>query len=71
MPEHQSGFTDRERAVARLLIANPNVVGVAEELNVSPYTVRSHIQEMNAKTRTRTTHELVIWAGKHEICCCN
>jgi DNA-binding CsgD family transcriptional regulator len=52
-------LTAREREVLRLVALGSNTRRIADELAVSPATVRSHVANAMAKTGTHTRAQLV------------
>jgi PAS domain S-box-containing protein len=55
----ESTLTAREREVLRLVALGSNTRRIADELAVSPATVRSHVANAMAKTGTHTRAQLV------------
>lgn len=66
---HAPSLTPAERAVVGLLLQGHGIAGAAAELVVSRHTVRVHVRNAHAKTRTHRLDELVAWAHRHEGCC--
>ena len=52
-------LTARELEVVRLLLANGRVSSIAEELNVSPYTIRNHLRSVYRKLGVHSQVELI------------
>jgi DNA-binding CsgD family transcriptional regulator len=52
-------LTARELEVVRLLLSNGRVVSIAEELNVSPHTVRNHLRSVFRKLGVHSQVELI------------
>lgn len=53
-------LTKREREVLSRLQRGESPAWIAQELHVSPATVRTHMQNLRRKFRVRTTRELVV-----------
>ena len=58
-------LTPRELDVVRLLLANGRVVSIAEELGVSPYTVRNHLRSIYGKLGVHSQVELIRELAQH------
>ncbi len=58
-------LTPRELDVVRLLLANGRVVSIAEELGVSPYTVRNHLRSICRKLGVHSQVELIRELAQH------
>ena len=58
-------LTPRELEVVRLLLANGRVVSIAEELGVSPYTVRNHLRSIYRKLGVHSQVELIRELSQH------
>jgi two-component system, NarL family, response regulator LiaR len=60
-------LTRRERDVLRLMIQGMNNANIAEQLSVSPYTVKNHVSNILSKLGASTRTEAVTLAIKHRI----
>ena len=58
-PAGRQVLTTRELEVVRLLLANGRVSSIAEELQVSPYTVRNHLRAVYRKLGVHSQVELI------------
>ena len=58
-PPARQLLTDREQQVLTLLAAGDETPAVAEKLNVSASTVRTHVEKMRVKLGVRTRAALV------------
>jgi PAS domain S-box-containing protein len=62
-----SGLTKRETEVLRLMATGANTKALAEQLKLSPATVRNHVQNMFAKLDVHSRLEAVAWANRHGL----
>lgn len=53
------GLSPREQEVLQLLVQGLTTVAIADELGISPYTVRDHLKHLYRKTRTGSRGELL------------
>ena len=60
-------ITSRERQVLRLLAEGSNVPSIAQALDISPATVRKHIQNVLKKLGVHTTLEAVAYSSRHNL----
>ncbi len=60
-------LTSREREVLRLLARGLATEAIAERLNLSPATVRNHIQRLMAKLGVHSQVEAVAYAYRHQL----
>ncbi len=70
VPSRASGrhvLTPRELEVVRLLLANGRVVSIAEELGVSPYTIRNHLRSIYRKLGVHSQVELIRKLTQHRV----
>jgi PAS domain S-box-containing protein len=59
---HESKLTEREREVVKLVALGQGTRRIADNLSVSPETVRSHVRNAMAKTGSHTRAQLVALA---------
>ena len=57
-----TALTEREKDVLRLLCRGISPVEIAGELNISPVTVRHHIQHMYEKLGVHSKSDAIMWA---------
>lgn len=57
------GLTERERAVATLLLGGHDTQAVAERLEISRHTLRDHVKAIFAKTGVRSRPQLTVLLG--------
>ena len=62
-----SPLTEQEGRVLRLLAQGKNPSNIAEELRISPRTLRNHIHHVNQKLRTRNRLEAVMQATRRGL----
>lgn len=62
-----SGITRRERQVIELLSAGASKATIASALLISPYTVRTHIQNILVKMQVHSQLEAVAFAIRHRL----
>jgi len=62
-----SSLTKRETEILRLMAAGANTKVLAEELKLSPATVRNHAQNIFAKLDVHSRLEAVAWANRHGL----
>ncbi len=67
LPPRSKALTDREREVLRLLAAGARTKTIAEQLFLSPTTVRNHIQNILAKLHVHSRLEAVILAIRSRL----
>ena len=58
-PALERALTNREREVVTLIAAGHETSQIAEELNISPETVRTHVRNAMSKLGARTRAQLV------------
>jgi DNA-binding NarL/FixJ family response regulator len=58
----RAGLTDREREVLRLLAAGRDNAGIAQELFISPRTVKNHISSILAKLHVKNRIQAAVYA---------
>lgn len=58
-PKLQSVLSKREKEVAELLARGLPTCQIAEDLNISVFTVRRHIQKIKARMHLRHTHQII------------
>jgi DNA-binding NarL/FixJ family response regulator len=61
------GLTKRETEILRLMAAGANTKVLAEQLNLSPATVRNHAQNIFTKLDVHSRLEAVAWANRHGL----
>ena len=59
------GLSDREWEVLSLLQASLNTAEIAEQLDISPVTVRRHVQSILKKLRVPNREAAVRMLGEH------
>jgi len=64
---HQYGLTDREITIIKLLVASNTYTQIAEELCISPHTVKSHIKNIYKKLHVHSKTSLVKIAMKRKM----
>lgn len=52
-------FSDREKEIIKMLAEGHNAKDIAEALNLSPHTVRTHRRNMLSKTGYTNTAQLI------------
>lgn len=62
-----SQLTNREREILRLLAKGNNVEPMAQQLHISPTTVRNHIQRLMAKLDVHSRAEAVAYAHRNKL----
>jgi PAS domain S-box-containing protein len=62
-----SPLTDKEQKVLRLLAAGKSPARVAQELKITPRTLRNHIHHINQKLHTRNRLEAVMQASRRKL----
>ena len=62
-----SGLTKREIEILRCMAAGANTKVLAEQLKLSPATVRNHAQNIFAKLDVHSRLEAVAWANQHGL----
>jgi non-specific serine/threonine protein kinase len=60
-------LTPRERDVLRSLARARTNLQIAAELNISPETVRTHIDHILGKLGLHSRAQVAVWANKHEL----
>jgi len=60
-------LTDREREVLALMVEGLNNTQIAEELTVSPSTIKSHVSSILSKLGVTTRTEAVTLAFRHKL----
>lgn len=58
-------LTTREKEILQLLAQNKSTIAIAEHLNISPETVKTHRKNIHVKSGTSNTLELVLKAMKN------
>jgi DNA-binding NarL/FixJ family response regulator len=61
-PDHLAGLTPREREVFGLVAVGKSNTEIADELFLSPLTVRTHVQRIKTKMNARDRAQLVAFA---------
>jgi PAS domain S-box-containing protein len=62
-----SPLTEQEQKILRLLAAGKGPARVAQELKITPRTLRNHIHHVNQKLHTRNRLEAVMQATKRKL----
>jgi len=60
-------LTRREVEILRLMALGANTKALAEQLHVSPATVRNHAQNIFSKLEVHSRLEAVAWANRHRL----
>lgn len=60
-------LTKREKTIIRLVCQGAKNQEVADELNISPHTVKTHLYSIFRKTSSRNRVELLNWAKQHTL----
>ncbi|WP_440053857.1 response regulator transcription factor [Pseudoalteromonas sp. T1lg65] len=63
--ERLNSLTTREKSVIRLLATGARNEDIADSLNISAHTVKTHIYSAFKKTNSRNRIELANWAQQH------
>jgi NarL family two-component system response regulator LiaR len=66
-PEPGLDLTEREREVLTLMVEGQINAKIAEELNVSPFTIKSHVSNILFKLGVASRTEAVTLALRHKI----
>jgi NarL family two-component system response regulator LiaR len=66
-PPIGNDLTEREKAVLILMVAGLNNTEIAEELGVSPSTIKSHVSHILAKLSVTSRTEAVALAVRHNL----
>jgi PAS domain S-box-containing protein len=61
------GLTKRETEILRLMASGANSKVLAEQLNLSPATIRNHAQNIFTKLDVHSRLEAVAWANRHGL----
>jgi PAS domain S-box-containing protein len=61
------GLTKREIEILRLIAAGANTKVLAEQLKLSPATIRNHAQNIFTKLDVHSRLEAVAWANRHGL----
>ena len=63
-----NGLSTREREVVDLLANGARVVTIAQQLQLSPHTVRNHLKSVFRKLNLHGQHELFeYWRGQRAV----
>lgn len=57
--EYYMSLTDREKEIAQMIMKGYSNVEIGKHLNISPFTVKSHIQRMYTKSESNSRIELI------------
>ncbi|RJR35200.1 MAG: hypothetical protein C4567_14885 [Deltaproteobacteria bacterium] len=63
----QTGLSDRELQVLRLLAAGSTNMEISEILCISPHTVKSHVVHILNKLGVNDRTEAAVWAVRHQL----
>ncbi len=66
-PPQSSGLTRRELEVLRLVATGANTKATAEQLQVSPATIRNHVQNIIGKLGVHSRLQAVAYASTHRL----
>jgi len=66
-PVSNSPLTAREQEILQLLSEGLSVSVISELLNISPVTVRNHLQHIQAKLGVHSQVETVVYAYRHNL----
>ncbi len=61
------GLTKREKTIIKLVCQGAKNQEVADSLNISPHTVKTHLYSIFRKTECRNRVELLNWAKQHTL----
>lgn len=61
------GLTKREKTIVKLVCQGDKNQEVADTLNISPHTVKTHLYSIFRKTECRNRVELLNWAKQHAL----
>jgi DNA-binding NarL/FixJ family response regulator len=62
-------LTKREKTIIKLVCQGSKNQEVADSLNISPHTVKTHLYSIFRKTNSRNRVELLNWAKQHTLAC--
>jgi PAS domain S-box-containing protein len=65
--ESNGGLTPRELEILRMIATGVSTKGTAEKLDVSPATVRNHVQNVLGKLGVHSRLEAVVYATRHRL----
>jgi len=60
-------LTKREKTIIKLVCQGAKNQEVADSLNISPHTVKTHLYSISRKTSSRNRVELLNWAKQHTL----
>lgn len=63
----RGGLSRRELEILRLMAAGANTKELADRLQVSPATIRNHVQNIFGKLDVHSRLEAVAWANQHQL----
>ena len=66
-PTAQIDLTKREKEILRMLAMGSANVEIADTLCISPFTVKTHVQNIYHKIRVPNRIQAIFWATKHPL----
>jgi DNA-binding CsgD family transcriptional regulator len=64
-PNENTPLTSREKEILRLLVAGKSNTEIADKLNISIHTVKTHIYNLYKKIDVPNRLQAVLWAARH------
>lgn len=66
-PEFNSELSKREKEVLRLVYFGKQIDDIAEQLYLSPHTIKNHIRNAYARLDIHSTAEFIVYANEHKL----